>query len=317
MATNDATTPDGAREILARCRAIREQWRHIGAERDPGFRPEAREIARLEIDERMARGIIEAHAARVRAEAEVDGRGRDLAAVERERDGAVADAKRLREREEHFARALAVADGGQYRNDWPGAIGRLIAERDDALSLAYIGDHRFPDLTWKARAEEAGIDARAANERARTAEREVARLTECLQRANATLEETERALYLEAQAAEAARDRLRAASQALAGIDAATLDAVTPAAMRAVMGRRGWRKVADVPLHPGLPAVAWERYERATRSLTPEVHVIVCEAPADERRDAVLRWATVVAYRHGDVSPAEVLAEALAEGAAK
>lgn len=163
--------------------------------------------------------------------------------------------------------------------------------------------------------------ARADFERERdarvAAEAEAARLTTCLRRANATLEETERALYLEAQAAEAARDRLRAASQALAGIDAATLDAVTPAAMRAVMGRRGWRKVADVPLHPGLPAVAWERYERATRSLTPEVHVIVCEAPADERRDAVLRWATVVAYRHGDVSPAEVLAEALAEGAAK
>lgn len=45
------------------------------------------------------------------------------------------DADRLREREEHFARVLAVADGGQYRADWPGAIGRLLAELAAARSL--------------------------------------------------------------------------------------------------------------------------------------------------------------------------------------
>lgn len=27
-------------------------------------------------------------------------------------------------------------------------------ERDEALKLAYIGEHRFPDLTWKARCAE-------------------------------------------------------------------------------------------------------------------------------------------------------------------
>lgn len=37
---------------------------------------------------------------------------------------------RYREREQHFAKALQVADGGQYRNDWDGAISALVAERD-------------------------------------------------------------------------------------------------------------------------------------------------------------------------------------------
>lgn len=56
-------------------------------------------------------------------------------AAEAERDEARADAKRLRKREEHFARALSVADGGQYRNDWDGALRRLLAERDEARRL--------------------------------------------------------------------------------------------------------------------------------------------------------------------------------------
>lgn len=40
------------------------------------------------------------------------------------------DVKRYREREAHFAQVLSVADGGQYRNDWDGAIKRVIEERD-------------------------------------------------------------------------------------------------------------------------------------------------------------------------------------------
>lgn len=48
--------------------------------------------------------------------------------------GLRADVKRLRDREEHFAQALRVADGGQYRNDWGGALSRLLAERDVALA---------------------------------------------------------------------------------------------------------------------------------------------------------------------------------------
>lgn len=34
------------------------------------------------------------------------------------------------ERERFFATALDVSDGGRYRNDWPGAMERLIKERD-------------------------------------------------------------------------------------------------------------------------------------------------------------------------------------------
>jgi len=37
-----------------------------------------------------------------------------------------------------------------------------VKERDAALRLAYIGEHRFPDLSWKARCEEVVQDLRAA-----------------------------------------------------------------------------------------------------------------------------------------------------------
>ena len=83
-------------------------------------------------------------------------------------------------------------------------------------------------------------------------------------------------------------DNLRAASRALAGIDAATLDAVTPAAMRAVMERRGVIRGALVPVLPD----------------------------AGDARLRTVEWAESVATRHGDVSPAEVLAEAIAAGVA-
>ena len=174
--------------------------------------------------------------------------------------------------------------------------------------------------------------ARADFERERdarvAAEAEAARLTTCLRRANATLEETERALYLEAQAAEAARDRLRAASQALAGIDAATLDAVTPAAMRAVMERRGWRLDCALPWYADQTQTAWESWEHATAQgagsrgggprTVPDVQIAVLPGlVAKDHRRGVAEWAWALATRHGDVSPAEVLAEALAEGVAK
>lgn len=48
---------------------------------------------------------------------------------------AEAEVARLREREHHFSTALAVADGGQYRSDWDGAVSRLIAERDRLRAL--------------------------------------------------------------------------------------------------------------------------------------------------------------------------------------
>jgi len=122
--------------------------------------------------------------------------------------------------------------------------------------------------------------------------------------------------------------RLRAASRALAGIDAATLDAVTPAAMRAVMERRGWRKVADVPWYCDRNVVAFESWEHPTAQgagsrgggfrMVPTVQVMLLPGvDADEHRRFVGEWAWSLATRHGDVSPAEVLAEALAAEVAK
>lgn len=37
-------------------------------------------------------------------------------------------------------------------------IQRLTRERDEARKLAYIGEHHFPDLTWKVRCAEAAAD---------------------------------------------------------------------------------------------------------------------------------------------------------------
>ena len=51
------------------------------------------------------------------------------ARLERERD-------RYAEREAAFSRGLRVADAGQYRADWPGAVERCIRERDAALARA-------------------------------------------------------------------------------------------------------------------------------------------------------------------------------------
>lgn len=42
--------------------------------------------------------------------------------------------KRMREREDHFSAMLRVADGGRYRNDWAGAMNRLLAERDGSMA---------------------------------------------------------------------------------------------------------------------------------------------------------------------------------------
>ncbi len=123
-------------------------------------------------------------------------------------------------------------------------------------------------------------------------------------------------------------DNLRAASRALAGIDAATLDAVTPAAMRAVMERRGWRFDCALPWFADQTQTAYESWEHATAQgagsrggsarMVPDVLVPVLPgADAAEIRRYVAEWAWALATRHGDVSPAEVLAEAIAAGVAK
>jgi chromosome segregation ATPase len=57
-----------------------------------------------------------------------------LSESERGRKEAEREVERFKEREAHFAKALSVADGGQYRADWDGAIERVLRERDEARS---------------------------------------------------------------------------------------------------------------------------------------------------------------------------------------
>lgn len=112
------------------------------------------------------------------------------------------------------------------------------------------------------------------------------------------------------------------AVRALAGLDNVALDAVTPDAMRAVMLARGWRHEDDVPWFADADVTAWESWEHDTARgagsfhgsarMIPDVQVCVLPgADADEVRRYVAEWAWAVATRHGDVAPAEVLAEAM------
>jgi hypothetical protein len=78
-----------------------------------------------------------------------------LDAAERERDQALPEVRRLREREEHFAQALRVADGGQYRNDWDSAIRRVVAELDAARAII---DGRTTPPTEEEQAAHAATD---------------------------------------------------------------------------------------------------------------------------------------------------------------
>ncbi len=58
--------------------------------------------------------------------------GEIVTLVESYARGTESELKRYKEREQHFASALAVADGGQYRNDWDVAIERMFRERNKA-----------------------------------------------------------------------------------------------------------------------------------------------------------------------------------------
>jgi hypothetical protein len=50
--------------------------------------------------------------------------------------------ERYREREAHFAKALQVADGGQYRADWDGAIATVVQVRDEYRALWLAEENR-------------------------------------------------------------------------------------------------------------------------------------------------------------------------------
>lgn len=117
------------------------------------------------------------------------------------------------------------------------------------------------------------------------------------------------------------------AVRALAGLDPAALDEVTPDAMRAVMLARGWRHDRDVPWFADRAQTVFEEWEHDTAHgegcrgfgprVAPAVRVCVLAGiEAAETRRYASEWAWAVATRHGDVAPAEVLAEALAEALA-
>lgn len=112
----------------------------------------------------------------------------------------------------------------------------------------------------------------------------------------------------------AERNRLLRSIRALSGLDMATLAAVTPDAMRAVCKARGWLKVSEMCI-PGQKSVVgmevFDNDKAVSGYVIPCVRVPLHPDMVDYPQ-RVHEWATDLARRHGDVSPAEVLAEALA-----
>ena len=65
----------------------------------------------------------------------------------------------LKEREDFFAKSLRVADGGQYRNDWPAAMDRVI--RENETLRAQVAAHEDADRRWSADMAELRDELRA------------------------------------------------------------------------------------------------------------------------------------------------------------
>ena len=110
--------------------------------------------------------------------------------------------------------------------------------------------------------------------------------------------------------------QLRRAVRALAGIDRALCRTITPEAMRRVCAQRGWTMTETQPLAGRPDQVGSEIYDHPTANHADryeipcvQIHVNPIFADYGVR---VREWATDVATRHGDVAPAEILAEALA-----
>ena len=107
----------------------------------------------------------------------------------------------------------------------------------------------------------------------------------------------------------AADTHLRRAVRALAGLDDAALDAVTPDAMRAVMTRRGWTRGPDERGMLDSSLVVAESYVTGPHRAPVRVPLAFT---GETRRMFVAEWAHDAAVQIGEVAPAEVLAEALA-----
>jgi dUTP pyrophosphatase len=96
-----------------------------------------------------------------------------IAELEAALAAAESEIRRYKEREDYFARELGVADGGQYRADWPGAMQRMLKERD-AMHKGQLATEieiqlLHPDAPLPARATEgsAGLDLYAFDPEAR------------------------------------------------------------------------------------------------------------------------------------------------------
>lgn len=113
-------------------------------------------------------------------------------------------------------------------------------------------------------------------------------------------------------------NNLRRACRAFARVaaDLDVFDEITPENMRRVLRARGWTLTGTQPW-PGEPnRVAFELYDHATAQGENRGYIVMCvkvpmEPTSGDWKTRVYEWATAVAIRHGNVSPAEVLAEAL------
>jgi len=111
---------------------------------------------------------------------------------------------------------------------------------------------------------------------------------------------------------------LTRAVSALAGLDDGTLDAVTPEAMRRVLTRRGWTLAGVNRLAGDSSVVAFEVHHHDTaraacRQRGTVRSVLLPAVRLADYRLRVVDWCEALASRHGDVAPAVVLAEVLAE----
>ena len=113
---------------------------------------------------------------------------------------------------------------------------------------------------------------------------------------------------------------LRTAVRALTVLERDVLKRVTPEGMQKVMEDRGWTEIGTQPF-PGDPdRVAFTNYGHKNANGKDRARCIpMVQVPMDptsgDYAARVVDWAEDMATRHGDVAPAEVLAEVELPGA--
>ena len=107
---------------------------------------------------------------------------------------------------------------------------------------------------------------------------------------------------------------LRRAVRAMAGMDDKSLVSVTSVGMRKACNCRGWECTRTVPF-PGEPDhIAFEVYTHGaiiSRTTMDGSVRVPCDSTTADYPTRVREWAETMAQRHGDVTPTEILAEAL------